>query len=389
MSALQERKQFQIFDKSFKLSLFLENRLWLKSILIKASFVFFKVLRLIRANKKNSSKTILVIDIQRMGDTVFSIPAIKLLYSNYENYDIFILCWDETKSILALEIEDRHLISISKNNFFIHRKIASQRLRKKIHSLNPEIIYDLTGQITSATLIFYSKAHTIIGKNLPYFKGIYDKYIPHRDNPHFIDVYLDIIELAFPIKNRLALKHFPSNNKSEDKILIHPFAIRKAKEWNLNKFIKLAENLIKDYKVEMICPSGFIADDVMSEIRMKGIPISETQSIDQLIEKLKECSLFICNDSGPIYLACLLGKATFTIYGPSNSLYSMIPGENHKFIRKELKCTPKTEKACFTLEGIYCPAYECMDLLSFDIVKDQVRNFISELNLTTNSKKLQ
>lgn len=389
MSALQERKQFQNFDNHFKLTLFLEKHPTIKNLLIRVLYILCKILRRLYSSSINNSKIVVIINIQRLGDTVFSIPAINQIYNNYEDYKIFIVCWDETKNILRLKFNEDDLVPIFKTNFKIARKIANSEIRNKVKSLNPEIVFDLSGQITSASMIFNSGAHTIIGTNLPFFKGLYDKYVEQRKTPHFIDVYLDVVRLVVPITDTDELKSFPANFNLNSKILIHPFAIRKAKEWNLNKFIKLAENLIKDYEVEMICPSGFITDDVMFEIREKGIPISETQSIDQLIEKIKECSLFICNDSGPIYIACLLGKATFTIYGPSNSLYSMIPGKIHRFIRKELKCTPKTEKACFTLEGIYCPAYECMDLLSFEIVKDQVRSFISKLNLITSTNKIQ
>jgi ADP-heptose:LPS heptosyltransferase len=388
MNALEERKQFQIFDNNFKPTLFLEKHPTIKNLLIKLLYFLCKLVRKLYSGSKNNSKTIVIINIQRVGDTVFSVPAINQIYNSFEDYKIFIVCWEESKNILNLKFNQDDLIPISKTDFKISRKIANSEIRDKINSLNPEVVFDLSGQITSASMIFNSSAHTIIGTNIPFFKGLYDKYVEPRKTPHFIDVYLDVVRLVVPIPNTDELKSFQANFNLKSKVLIHPFAIRKAKEWNLNKFIKLAENLVKDYEVEIVCPPGFIEEDVMSEIELNGIPVSETQNIDQLIEKIKECSLFICNDSGPIYIASLLGKATFTVYGPSNSKYSIIPGKNHKFIRKELKCTPKTEKACFTLEGIYCPAYECMDLLSFEIVKNHVRNFISELNLITCKNKI-
>lgn len=172
-----------------------------------------------------------------------------------------------------------------------------------------------------------------------------------------------------------------------NKIFIHPFAIRNAKEWNLRKYICLAEYLKENYSVEIIAPPNFLADDVRDEIVGKEIPVTITKSIGHLIKKIRECNLFISNDTGPLYIANLLGKATFTIYGPTNPEFSLPFGKYHRYAQKRLVCSPEEgHQFCFTLAGIYCPAYECMNQLSFDEVKVSVSSFINELELQLKNK---
>ena len=96
------------------------------------------------------------------------------------------------------------------------------------------------------------------------------------------------------------------------------------------------------------------------------------------------CSLLISNDSGPIYIANILNKPTFTIYGPTNPEFSLPYGKYHRMIQKKINCTPEPGKQyCYTKAGLYCPAYECMNQLRFEEVKDSVLKFISEIGIKT------
>ena len=156
---------------------------------------------------------------------------------------------------------------------------------------------------------------------------------------------------------------FPRSNKILDKIIIHPFAGWKAKEWNLNKFVKLAEALSKSYRVSFLIPSSTLKKDIQEELKKHQINLIETKSVEELIAVLDNCSLLIGNDSGPIHIASMLGNATFTIYGPSNPPFTLPYGSTHGYYQKKIKCSPlATENLCFTDGGRYgCPSFECMN----------------------------
>ena len=358
----------------------LENIPILGKFLVFISDIFFSIQNYFIKNKNRSSKNICIISFHRLGDTVFTIPAIKVIYNYYKNYQIKIFCYPESKEIYNIVFDQNDIEVVTKSQFKLGQRIASKDARNFIRSFNPEIIFDITGTITTASLIFNLPSNLKIGMNNRIMRGIYTHYVKRRKTPHLIDNYLDVVKSVIP-KEKMDIDYkFEFRAERNGKIIIHPFAIRKAKEWNLRKFILLAVELNKKYSVEIIAPPNFLADDIKSEIIQKGIPVTITTSISNLIDKIKDCMLFISNDTGPLYIANLLGKATFTIYGPTNPEFSLPFGEHHGFAQKKLMCSPEPgQQFCFTLAGIYCPHHDCFNLLNFDEVYSAVLEFIEEL----------
>ena len=234
--------------------------------------------------------------------------------------------------------------------------------------------------MTSASLIFNSRAKRIIGMNREQFRTIYDYYVPVRSTPHLMDTYLDVVSSVIPGIDRKQIKTFPVNINREGKILIHPFGGWKAKEWNLNKFIDMAIKLNEEYDVCLIAPEKKIPGDVSTLLVNDKINVIQTRSIQELILQIKKGSVFIGNDSGPLYIASLLGKPTFTIYGPTNPKFSHPLGEHHSYFCKTIRCSPcKDEQYCFTVGGrAGCPAFQCMNLLQFEDVFPNVLSFIQK-----------
>jgi ADP-heptose:LPS heptosyltransferase len=114
------------------------------------------------------------------------------------------------------------------------------------------------------------------------------------------------------------------------------------------------------------------------------IPVLFTSTVGDLIREIKNCSLFIGNDSGPLHIANFLGKPTYAIFGPTSVEFPYIPNFYHRYINKTLNCSPNGTQYCFTKGGLFCPAYECMHQLTFEEVKKDVLNFIDALGLRKN-----
>jgi ADP-heptose:LPS heptosyltransferase len=378
----KERNFHKSKDSSFKITLFLRRIHLLNKLFLYIAKLIIITIQFPNRKRKNNTKQILILCLHRLGDTVFCIPAIEGIFECYNNYDITIISYLDTKSILELKFNSNKIVAINKNDFILQRRFAKTKIRNVIKGLKPEIIFDLTGNPASASLIINSGARKIIGTNLTYFEHLYSTFIPIRTSPHFIDIYMDVLKSVKPNYTGYSYE-FKSEFSLTDKILIHPFAIRKAKEWGLQKFIELAGRLDNKYKVCIIFPPNFIDDDILKEINSLGIEIQITNTVDELIEKTKYACLFISNDSGPAYIANLLGKPTFTIYGPTNPKYSLPFGENHRYFQKELYCSAKEDKICFTLGGINCPSYECLNLITVDEIEDSINSFIMLLDIET------
>lgn len=332
-----------------------------------------------RLIRKNSSGKIIIISLHKLGDTVFTIPAIRKIFAGYPDKKVLLLTFPDSGEIYKVASGDANIIYLEKNYFVLGGRLTKSKARKILKEESPEIIFDLTGNIASASLIFNSRANKIIGMSSKYFKSIYDVYLPIRNKPHLIDRYMDVVNVFLNVKDAETVKEFPVHFESEKKVLIHPFAGWKAKEWNLRKFIELAGLLSKDYEVEIISPYNLIAEDVIQDIKKHHIALSFTSTIKDLMNKIHECSLFISNDSGPLYIASLLGKPTFSIYGPTNPEYSLPFGEYHRYIQKRIPCSPSGDQYCFTHGGLYCPSNECLALIKVSDVHRLLSSFIQEM----------
>ncbi len=319
-----------------------------------------------------------IISFHKLGDSVFTIPALREIEKKFNKFYIF--CFEETVPIFKLFFSEQDIISFQHSDFLLNDRIARSNIRKKLKNINPEIIYDLTGSVLSASILFNSDSKEIIGVNANYYKNIYSQHVPIRTSPHILDIYLDAAGVED--SKRKALKEFELDFDKDGYIAIHPFAGWESKEWNLNKFIELAERLNKNYNVVLVTVPGKIEEDVKNEIEFKGITIAETRDIKELIAVLKDCSLIVANDSGPLYIANCLGKPTFAIYGPTNPVYHVPSGPGHRFIQKILKCSPVHQKYCFTNAGrMGCPSFDCMNLLETDEVFIMLSEFIPELGI--------
>jgi len=358
---------------------FLNHHKFISLIMDLCLLPFFFAIRRINRLRAHDNGNVLVILLHKLGDTVFTLPAVREI-QKYFPKKIIIVCFPESIPIYNLANDDFNFCEIQHEDFFFGKRIAKMKAKQKIRSLKPQVIFDLTGTLISASLIFNTRAKQIIGLNGPHFRTIYDHFIAFRENPHLIDIYLDAITPLIQIADRNDLKKQPIALNPSGKILIHPLAGWKAKEWNFNKYFKLAVNLSKYYKVAIVVPINNISNDIAEELILEGVEVIQSSSVENLIEEIKSCSIFIGNDSGPIYIASFLGKPTISIYGPTNPEYSRPISEHHNFIVHNIKCSPeKNKQYCFTYAGMLgCPSFECMNLLKYEDVYAEIKELIKK-----------
>lgn len=341
-------------------------------------FLLFKSIRIITKFFSIRNGNIVIISLHKLGDTVFTIPAIQLIVNSI-NKNYYILTFPENLPIYKLVLPESKIKTVKREFFSVGDRYAKRNARKTLSCLQPEIIIDLTGVLTSASLILFQRANKIIGINREIYKAIYDRYSPVKINSHSRDIYLNVAKLINPeIKSKANYKEKYLGN---DLILIHPFAGWKAKEWNFKKYFQLAERLSLAHNVGMIYEDETLPSDVEEQFEATKIKCFKTKSIEDLISELSCAFFLIGNDSGPVQIAALLGIPTFSIYGPSNPDYHIPDGKIHKCINKKLKCSPaNNERLCFTDGGRNgCFSFECMNNLEVEEVLASVEDFIKFL----------
>ncbi len=318
-----------------------------------------------------------MVSLHKLGDTVFSFPAVSYLSSIYGD-NLIIVCYPESASIYRKKF-NLNLLELSTNSFFFNGKIAAPSIRSKLFSIKPAIIIDITGELRSFSLILGNNAE-IRGLEHNKLSGIYDYPSEKRIDCHLSEMYLYAAEPKLTRKEIENYKFIEFRAPVNNKILIHPFAGWKAKEWGLYRFISLAEKLSSDYEVELIFPAGQIEPDIKEYLIQNNLEFVETDSVGQLLEVVNGADYFIGCDSGPLYFAAMFGIPTFTIYGPTNPFYSLPEGSHHDFINLSLKCSPPSqEQYCITFAGREgCPSFECMNLLGVENVYNKFISFLEK-----------
>ena len=339
--------------------------------------IFSKTCRYFSRKKNNSSPVIAVIALHKLGDTVFTIPAITYLHQIKKN-KLYIFCYKESQSIYQHMLKNVEYKILNVNDFFFNGRIVNSNSRKLLREIRPDLLIDMTGSITSVSLIFNITNSIIIGINDSNYKGIYDHFEKIRTTPHQIDLYFDSIKPMFQ-KFEYNFNGYSTVINNQTKILIHPLAGWKAKEWGVNKYMALYDKLITKYDCSFIFPKNSFRDDIIKQFNLKRIKYLECNDTEQLMDYIRDFGIFVSNDSGPLQIAAMLKKPTFGIYGPTNPDFHLPLGNNHGYINLNIKCSPGENKYCFTDAGRNCPDFKCMKDLSVEKVYESLVNFLDNL----------
>jgi ADP-heptose:LPS heptosyltransferase len=324
---------------------------------------------------------VVVISLHKLGDAVFTISALNNILKYHNNKKIILVCFRETLEVFKLALNNIEYIILDRDDFYCGERIGGFHARKLIKDMNAERIYDITGCIQSASLLYNCHANEIIGINEMRYKPLYDVFSLISNGPHMSDIYLNAVRPVIKIESDDSFESGTSIPQKLGYILIHPFAGWSAKEWGIEKYLNLARKLSNPFEVRFIIPSGHLPENNL-KIMGKEFKIVESKNIPDLIENIKNCSLLIGNDSGPVHIANLMKKPVFTIYGPTNPSYHQPKSGLSSYIVKKIVCSPKVnEKLCFTDGGRKgCPSFECMKQLSVDEVFLAVTKFINKIN---------
>lgn len=334
--------------------------------------------------KKNAGPTrVAIICFHKIGDSVFTIPALQVLSKLKPGHVLRVFCYQENQVIYKLVLNDFKYTVISKEDIYFNR-FFNLKARKELLSYNPDIILDLTGTILSASLIIGAKCDIYGLTQFPY-QAIFRRWVTKRKIPHLIDVCLDALSTFVDVPEDDTIKMFPEADNTGTHILIHPGAGWAAKEWGAEKYYELSEQLEKcGYECKLISCEGNNIENIKNSAKVR---IKKTKDLPDLIRSIQECSAFIGNDSGALYIANLLGKPTFTIYGPTNPYFSKPYGDRHSFIQKCIKCSPlHDEQYCYTDAGRKgCGSFECMKQLKVEVVLASIIEFLRNNKIQLNA----
>lgn len=283
---------------------------------------------------------ILIVRTDRIGDVILTTPAIRLIREFWPKAKIAVLVAPQTRDLLINnENIDEVLVDDRKGankGLFGYWKLISG-LRKKKFDL--AIIYH-TKKRTNLTCVLAGIPVRLGYKNNKFGFLLTEPLKDERPlgNKHESQYCIDVLKAlnldfsGFDGKNlemQVSIKEssekwvgaFLEKNIlfASDKIIaIHPGASDSSKQWPLENFSGLIDELIKKYSCKIIIVGDIslksISEKIVSLTGSKVIDAVGFTSVSQLVSLLNRCNLLVSNDSGPVHIAAALGVPVVSIF---------------------------------------------------------------------------
>ncbi len=285
-----------------------------------------------------------------LGDILHALPTLKALRDNCPEAEITWAVHENFAHILPGKPYIDHVILVNRKKL---KSIAYlKELREELHSYDFDMCLDLQCIAKSAIVSFLSGANEHYGYwELREGSWLINKGLegPHKYG-HVIERYLDTIraldgtveEITFPlpenivanqgvnekIQNILEMQlkeeHVKENSFSKlgHFVVIAPGARWSVKEWPLDNFVGLCREMIDHNQIVVLIGAPNDADKgnyIESELHSPYVVnlIGKTD-LQELIEVIRNSTIFISADTGPLHIANALQKDLVALFGPTS-----------------------------------------------------------------------
>jgi ADP-heptose:LPS heptosyltransferase len=180
-------------------------------------------------------------------------------------------------------------------------------------------------------------------------------------------------------EDKIYLRKLFNSEKVEDHdnlIALAPWSRSAIKSWPLNRFVELAEELIRIPSLRVVIlggPSDIKSAEGFCRLESQGlINMVGKLSLRQLPELLRKMECLIGNDSSLIHLAAGVETPVVGIFGPTEPhATGPYPLSRHVVCRTELDCSPCGQHTCRNVIQL-----ECLHTITVRSVVDAMQKLI-------------
>jgi 3-deoxy-D-manno-octulosonic-acid transferase/heptosyltransferase-1 len=315
---------------------------------------------------------ILIVKLSAIGDVIHTLPSLAALRRVYPQAHI---TWvvEAAAADLVLNHPQLDAVLVSRRKAWIQdvksgnfrkawREIVQfiRDLRKRPYNL----VIDFHGLLKSSIIVFLSGGKRKLGyDSLQELSGLFlNEKIPEDMDKHAVDRYLDfpfylgakkertefILPQSVDAENKVKLLLECYGLEDNKYIAINPIAYWDTKLWDNEKFAKLADLIQEQLKIKVVFTGSESksVEEIAAKMKSKFINLGGKTSLMELASLFKKARMLITTDSGPMHLACAVGKPVIALFGPTDPKRTGPYGEGHIVIRDNLSCSPCFLKKC-------------------------------------------
>ncbi|MDA0738944.1 MAG: putative lipopolysaccharide heptosyltransferase III [Nitrospirae bacterium] len=332
-------------------------------------------------------ENILVIKLRYIGDVLLTTPLLRILRINLAHARITVLVNSGTETILQNNPCVDHVTVLPRGNVF-----EQMQFLRSIRSCRYDCVIDLSDGDRSAIITAISGAATTIGFNherrwrgKAYSWSIDGQYgAMHMLDYHAqaliplgIEPCVCALELNVSDKESQAAEEILATHGLSDKtwIMLHPAARYWFKAWPAERFAALGDALVREgFQVALVGSENEqrVADKVMQSAEQNFVSLVGKTNLRDLAALMKQCSLFVGNDAGPMHIAAAVGCPVVALFGPTDPAVWGPGGPASKVIYKGLDC-----RECF-YPGCSRGEMSCMRQISLEEVINAAKVLLSQ-----------
>jgi heptosyltransferase-2 len=319
-----------------------------------------------------------------IGDLVMATPVLTDLRKAFPKASITAMCRSPISELLKEDEAIDELFCFTKpSNDFVRRQ--SRNIVLKIEAGKYDVGILLTNSFSSAWWFWQGGVKRRIGFADHFRKFLLTDALKKPLKEHQVITYKRLLEplgiqrsttaprLYLTAKEVEASKQllFTQKYQRGRKLIgIHPgAAYGAAKRWPAERFRELTHRLLERTDAYIV----FFGDNSVKSLA-QGLPervidLAGVTSLRELACLIKDCSVFLTNDSGPMHIADALGTPLVALFGSTDEAKTGPYRQMESVINKKVACSP-----CFKR---VCPIdFPCMKSISVDEVLERVLRYV-------------
>lgn len=330
---------------------------------------------------------ILVVNVNWLGDVIFSSPIFKALKEAHPKARISCLAPPRVKEVLeSIPFIDEIIVYDEKGQHW--NPLAKVKLILELRRKHFDVAFLLHRSLTRALLVYLAGIPGRVGYDAKNLGRLLTHVVEPLDGQvHRSDHYLRVIEsYGVPVKDRRCqLDVSPDAERETEEILeskgiqkndfvvvVNPGGNWDLKRWPKKSFSVLIERLLNDFNVRVVLPGAAkdeaLAESISSSLKQKPVILAGKTNLKQLVALMKRANCVVSADSGPLHLANGVGTDVIGMFGPTRPEITGPRGSGQAFvIQYNVGCN---KEACYFLQ---CPDNICMQSVTVEDVLDRVR----------------
>ncbi|PIE35784.1 hypothetical protein CSA56_02855 [candidate division KSB3 bacterium] len=331
------------------------------------------------------ARNILVIQLRQVGDVLLTTPAVKVLRDHYPHCRISYLT--ETGPAMLLE-GNPHIDRVFLRNR--HNSLWQDvDLIRRLRAEKFDLVIDFFCNPRSAWMSFLTGApHRIAAYHAG--RSWWYSYTPSIDTEHGYAAAHNLALLReigvggglvppvirIPDKARQYIDDFLSRNMVQcatqtPMVTIDMTSRRQAKRWIPERYVQLADLLVKKWKARTIFIWGpgerEMVENVLKQGQQQHLLACDT-NLMQLAALIARSDLHIGNCSAPRHLAVAVDTPSLTVMGPTSPESWTYPDPKHRVARGAVNCLECQKRECDT--------HICMKALTVEQLAETAGNML-------------